>query len=1075
MTNIKFAGFPNTPVDLDVNGVTATLTPSELSGPPAGQTAKYASRDVLNADYLGMGLNFRRFSSGRLSPNNAPGIKCMTGKIARAGTTGSTFVGPLGAQDYYRGDAFVGARVSVLRVVDGVEQVWDATVSACQIDVTKTPYYILTQSSGAFWEDTKCVASPSALVRFGNWVLGRTYHLGIAAVESNGKTGPFTYASMGVISVTGSNNGAGVTNTLVTMGTRDDGASVTLAAPTGVSVSELSTGLWEITCDAVSGAFGYVISVIDVDPADVVYPSEYNLTLTGDDGFSMEAEKCQAIMMYEIMEPRYENVHFRTVPNQVGIFQYASEDGWARALTATNGFDWHRFNDTDDLPPVDGLVYYMRCRLHSGGVANTVRFSESWLGPATETYYEPWVSGRVYTVKFRFRGSASGSFYIRPVSSINVTMSINGAAATVATIFTKSCTTSWEEITLEFSANTEPPSVRNFNIEQVNGTQIDIDFADWRMSWVDVPAYGVNAFWDSKLLPGMLIRDQSGIFEYSGDDLTNIDGQRNYGRGTFKTVMEYCEAKGTVAWLMPAFWSPKDVLQNNIAYLCAPVSSGHPMALKRQSHGRTAPWTDDVIITPELANEPWNSPGGYIGPEVSGYSMKDVTTGEVILPGACFGYWCAWHMKDWDAEIPGYTEARAAGKIINFVAGRMGSNYGSLAAEVLIDRLGAGAVDAITVAEYFGGDNVARTTSGKGWATVAADGIAVQRELYMLREAEADALDLQLVVYEGQTGYLAVGNRGKFATVTISQASPGVITWTDHNFLPGFELIFTTTGALPTGLSVNTVYFVKTVLSANTFTVAATKGGTAINTSSAGSGAHTGSTLATADIADECIAKSRAAGSGTLDGIYQVGDDNGMAFGYFDALTGNKWSVGARDSEGGGNWIGYDAAIKIQEELGAIEMITLNDLQEIEVDIIIDAGSYTVPAFGVHWMRSKANPANKALVICPRDIDRSLLDTTDPYYDGGYVVPSELTIFTAIVAADEVLKLDYRGDFREHNRYPAGFKRNAVTGAYDVADALCVDIDEDWTDASSEFPNLQKLEITNMVGGPLVLLFKGVT
>lgn len=78
------------------------------------------------------------------------------------------------------------------------------------------------------------------------------------------------------------------------------------------------------------------------------------------------------------------------------------------------------------------------------------------------------------------------------------------------------------------------------------------------------------------------------------------------------------------------------------------------------------------------------------------------------------------------------------------------------------------------------------------------------------------------------------------ATVTISNASPGVVTWTGHNIAADQPVVFTTTGALPTGLTAGTTYYVKTVLTVDTFTVAATVGGAAITTSSAGSGTHTG-------------------------------------------------------------------------------------------------------------------------------------------------------------------------------------------------------------------------------------------
>lgn len=81
------------------------------------------------------------------------------------------------------------------------------------------------------------------------------------------------------------------------------------------------------------------------------------------------------------------------------------------------------------------------------------------------------------------------------------------------------------------------------------------------------------------------------------------------------------------------------------------------------------------------------------------------------------------------------------------------------------------------------------------------------------------------------------------ATATISQATPGVVTWNAHGLDPNAGVVFTTTGALPTGLTAGTTYYVKTVLTANTFTVSATKGGAAIDTSSAGSGVHTVTTV----------------------------------------------------------------------------------------------------------------------------------------------------------------------------------------------------------------------------------------
>ena len=80
------------------------------------------------------------------------------------------------------------------------------------------------------------------------------------------------------------------------------------------------------------------------------------------------------------------------------------------------------------------------------------------------------------------------------------------------------------------------------------------------------------------------------------------------------------------------------------------------------------------------------------------------------------------------------------------------------------------------------------------------------------------------------------------ATVTISNATPGVVSWTAHGLENGQRVQLTTTGGLPTGLSASTTYFVAGK-GADDFklstSLANAAAGTYINTSSAGSGVHT--------------------------------------------------------------------------------------------------------------------------------------------------------------------------------------------------------------------------------------------
>lgn len=78
-------------------------------------------------------------------------------------------------------------------------------------------------------------------------------------------------------------------------------------------------------------------------------------------------------------------------------------------------------------------------------------------------------------------------------------------------------------------------------------------------------------------------------------------------------------------------------------------------------------------------------------------------------------------------------------------------------------------------------------------------------------------------------------------TFTITIATPGVITLNSHGLSTGEQIYLTTTGALPTGLTANTLYYVIYV-DANTIRLATSRAnaiaGTAINTSGTQSETH---------------------------------------------------------------------------------------------------------------------------------------------------------------------------------------------------------------------------------------------
>lgn len=78
------------------------------------------------------------------------------------------------------------------------------------------------------------------------------------------------------------------------------------------------------------------------------------------------------------------------------------------------------------------------------------------------------------------------------------------------------------------------------------------------------------------------------------------------------------------------------------------------------------------------------------------------------------------------------------------------------------------------------------------------------------------------------------------ATFTVTIASPAVFTKVAHGLVAGDRVHFATTGALPTGLTAGTEYYVlSTSLTADVFKVALSPEGTVINTSGTQSGTHT--------------------------------------------------------------------------------------------------------------------------------------------------------------------------------------------------------------------------------------------
>lgn len=134
----------------------------------------------------------------------------------------------------------------------------------------------------------------------------------------------------------------------------------------------------------------------------------------------------------------------------------------------------------------------------------------------------------------------------------------------------------------------------------------------------------------------------------------------------------------------------------------------------------------------------------------------------------------------------------------------------------------------------------------------------------------------------------AAGNYGEYlsntsgaggtATITLTIAAPAVVTWAAHGMQPLAPVYFSTTGALPTGLSAFTAYYVAAgTVTANTFQIATTEAnalaGTCITTTGTQSGtqtAHQGVILASA-AASDVVGLMLPAGDYDVSGVITYG------------------------------------------------------------------------------------------------------------------------------------------------------------------------------------------------------------
>ena len=113
---------------------------------------------------------------------------------------------------------------------------------------------------------------------------------------------------------------------------------------------------------------------------------------------------------------------------------------------------------------------------------------------------------------------------------------------------------------------------------------------------------------------------------------------------------------------------------------------------------------------------------------------------------------------------------------------------------------------------------------GVGQLNIASGGVALDAANNKIYVHNGVAATHQYYVYDTSVAPTYAVN-----TVNVSVASPGVVSDTGHTFAVNTPVTFTS-GPLPTGLTVGTVYFVRNPVAGVSYELSATTGGASINT-----------------------------------------------------------------------------------------------------------------------------------------------------------------------------------------------------------------------------------------------------
>jgi hypothetical protein len=493
-----------------------------------------------------------------------------------------------------RDRAYIGAEVDVRRVLSGepthigTYTVTDANFGAWH-RVTKNAdqafdasgYYHYFHNHGAadaFWDM-------------------RPRWLGVAAVDAGGALGAIGYASYTPASMASGSEQPN--NNTITLGSGYTTGGA-LSAPGNVTATAHASGprTVHLTHDPVPGAIAYIHFVSWDDPTthpvapyieiDADALEEWDELLIRKRFLSHSIEDCATRTMGFRDNPNYGQNRITPNYNWHGM---AARDEWVTtSMVAYDG-------------PISGLDWAYRWQvdgLEDG--AEIVPWFQYWVSDASRVVP---VVGETFTFKLEVYASRA----------LDLTMEFGLTGVPNTTV---SLVPGWQSISLDRDAVTPQGSGVGYwrLVVPSDGNPFEIRVAAPEI----IRGSRTNLFPETiadRTVSGMTIRDHTFIKQAQGyfvEDIIAPDfrGLESYSVHQF---LVSCAATNTIPWLQVETFLRPSEWEYIADYLCAPVASGTPGALRRQELGRDAPWVDafDRILF-EFGNEAWNSTGGFYNP-----------------------------------------------------------------------------------------------------------------------------------------------------------------------------------------------------------------------------------------------------------------------------------------------------------------------------------------------------------------------------------------------------------------------------------------------------------------------------